>query len=379
MPKQTLKEMLESLNQLGSSENQPETLIYNEGWMLRLILQAAEEGYLPDYFPEKFKWFAEGQLRSPFGRKKGTSYEKNTHADGVVGDITTDDETKSAIELDSNAKHFCVYEAKMFSGLSRGTKNAPDYNQAARTIACMAHTLETAKQPPHKLKSIGFFVIAPQAQINKGMFDAAIDADSIREAVGNRISQFSVDAQVTFMNWQTEWFEPLLEKMVQDESLKCIAWEDLINELTQFKDEINKFYGLCLNYNSRQQDPPSTSLPDSGKFYKISEDKRKDQTVVVCFSGARRSRVYQPGKREKSFLVANECLTPVEVEEGMVVPHSPQVNWKYQYKDDKDDKDQAYTVKVLNTGPCNSRVIKVDNSQDETSFLVPNHFLEEIK
>ncbi|MFI4847881.1 MAG: hypothetical protein ACIAZJ_02180 [Gimesia chilikensis] len=376
MPKQTLKEMLESLNQLGSSENQPKTLIYNEGWMLRLILQAAEEGYLPDYFPEEFKWFAEGQLRSPFGRKKGTSYEKNTHADGAVGDITREKGTKSAIKLNSDAKHFCVYEAKMFSGLSPGTKNAPDYNQAARTIACMAHTLEKGEQLPDELETVGFFVIAPQAQINKGMFDAAIDADSIREAVGNRIKQFSDEAYKELETWQKKWFEPLLEKMVQDESLKCIAWEDLINELTQFKDEINKFYGLCLEHSSRQQDPPSTSLPDSGKFYKISEGNRKDQTVIVCFSGARQSRVYQPDKREKSFLVANEYLTPVEVEEEMVVPHSPQVNWKYQYKD---DKDQGFPVKVLNTGPCNSRVIKVDNSQDETSFLVPNHFLEEIK
>lgn len=366
MPEQTLK----SLNQLGASENQPKTLIYNEGWMLRLILQAAQEGYLPDYFPEKIKWFAEGQLRSPFGRKKGTPYEKNTHADGVVGDITTDNETKSAIELDSNAKHFCVYEAKMFSGLSPGTKNAPGYNQAARTIACMAHTLEKAEQFPHELETVGFFVIAPQAQIKKGIFDDAIDPDSIREAVDNRIAQFSDDAHKVLEEWQRKWFEPLLLKMTDQESLTCIAWEALLEVLSKnqskYYEGINQFYSDCKSHNSTQANTKDSKDIERGKVYKLSDKK-----VQVCFAGHKKSRVFEIGKREKPSLVDNVDLTPID---DQPVSCSVQVNGVYSFTNEENVPSQ---VKVLNTGPCNSRVIKVDNSQDETSFLVPNHFLEE--
>jgi PIN domain nuclease of toxin-antitoxin system len=56
-----------------------------------------------------------------------------------------------------------VIEAKMFSNLSRGTKNALEYDQAARNVACMAHTIAKSGIQVDDLKSVGFFVIAPAA------------------------------------------------------------------------------------------------------------------------------------------------------------------------------------------------------------------------
>lgn len=372
-----LEQITQMLQDLGPNENPnrlPATHLYNEGWMLRLILHAVQQGHLKGLIDPSENWFSEGQLRSPFGRKKGTPYEKNTHADGVVGNFTTENKTKSAIQLDSDANHFCVYEAKMFSGLSPGTKNAPDYNQAARTVACMAHTLEKADRSPLEMKKVGFFVVAPREQIKKSIFDDAMNADLIREAIEKRIEQFSDEAYKELKEWQSKWFEPLLEKMVQVESLDCIAWEDLIGRLTESQDLISNFYRCCYEQNPQAKLKPTSTSPERSKFYEITEGKLKGKTVVVCFTGSQRSRVYQLGKRQQPFLVSNEHLQPVE--EKMAAPHSPQVNWEYQYKD---DNDQEFKVKVLNTGPCNSRVIKVDIGQDETSFLVPNHFLEEIK
>ena len=105
----------------------------------------------------------------------------------------------------------------------------------------------------------------------------------------------------------------------------------------------------------------------------IKEGLHSKKKIRICGVGHRQSRGYETGKHEKPFLVPNEFLKPIS--DQPPVPHDPQVNREYQYKD---DNDQEFKVKVLNTGPCNSRVIKVDTGQDETSFLVPNHYLEEI-
>jgi hypothetical protein len=65
--------------------------------------------------------------------------------------------------LNAGSFQFVVIEAKMFSNLSRGTKNALEYDQAARNVACMAHTIAKSGIQVDDLKSVGFFVIAPAA------------------------------------------------------------------------------------------------------------------------------------------------------------------------------------------------------------------------
>ena len=53
------------------------------------------------------------------------------------------------------------WKQKMFSKLSSGTKNAPGYDQAARTVACVAEILRCAGIIPQQMVRLGFFVAAP--------------------------------------------------------------------------------------------------------------------------------------------------------------------------------------------------------------------------
>ena len=70
----------------------PATALFNEGWMLRLVLDWAANhchpaAIVPLRFEDGSTWYSEALLRSRFrSRKRGdTSGEGFTHADGVIG------------------------------------------------------------------------------------------------------------------------------------------------------------------------------------------------------------------------------------------------------------------------------------------------------
>ncbi|TFH16915.1 hypothetical protein E4H04_05860 [Candidatus Bathyarchaeota archaeon] len=95
------------------------TLIYNEGWMLRLLLHYPHEGVscFPIPSDAESKWFSEVQLPTAFkARHRGDPLSENrTNVDGVYGHLKIKTGTKSGLLLDKKAKSFVVLEAKMFS------------------------------------------------------------------------------------------------------------------------------------------------------------------------------------------------------------------------------------------------------------------------
>src|SRR3972149_9501694 len=71
----------------------PPTLLYNEGWMLRLVIEwfntHQAQGH-PLSFHVGASWFSEALLPSPFrARHRGDRRaEARTHADGILGHFT---------------------------------------------------------------------------------------------------------------------------------------------------------------------------------------------------------------------------------------------------------------------------------------------------
>ena len=128
----------------------PPTELYNEGWMLRMILdwfaQQAPDNH-PLSFSENARWYSEILLPSPFlpRSRKDPLSEAYTHADGAIGHFTVGRSGKGDINLNSDAKQLVIIEAKMFSSLSKGIKNFKDYDQATRTTACIARELNKAQ------------------------------------------------------------------------------------------------------------------------------------------------------------------------------------------------------------------------------------------
>ncbi|MGA2990722.1 MAG: hypothetical protein ABSD88_09625 [Candidatus Korobacteraceae bacterium] len=238
----------------------PGTLLYNEGWLLRLVLAAGSKGTdcLPFRFEPTARWFSEALLYSAFlPRFRGDPLaESLTHADGVVGQFLFDAATKAGLVLEPKCSQFVVCEAKVFSGLSAGVKRALFFDQAARNVGCMAETLcrtgRRTGRPISLYKSLGFFVLAPESQIKAGVFSGQMTKDGIRDRLRQRIQMY--DGQqpkfIELQKWLDEWALPLVDRM----ELSCCSWESVIDQVSvthpEYGASLREFYQLCLKYNA---------------------------------------------------------------------------------------------------------------------------------
>lgn len=154
----------------------PPTLLYNEGWMLRIVLDAladvpsASSASLPLRVPDDCRWYSEALLPSAFLARSRPDRlaESHTHADAAIGQFDIGRQSKGELALRAGATYFAVLEAKMFSALSSGVKNAPYFNQAARNVACVAEVLHRAGAKPEAMEYLAFHVVAPREQIESG-------------------------------------------------------------------------------------------------------------------------------------------------------------------------------------------------------------------
>jgi hypothetical protein len=235
----------------------PPTILFNEGWMLRLVLAAHEKGIncLPFPFLPGSSWYSEAQLPSKFlPRFQGDPLaEAWTHADGLVGSFEFLDGTKTGIRLAPRARQLVVIEARMFSPLSPGTKNGPQFDQTARTIACMATLLWDCGKPIESYESLGFYLLAPREQIDAEVFKEMLDKREIAKKVRIRIVAYRSDPRYDELRrWSGAAFLPLLNRM----EVRDLSWEDVIEKLDETDPSlgmtVGRFYDSCLLYNRRK-------------------------------------------------------------------------------------------------------------------------------
>lgn len=239
-----LEAIVRILSQCGTPEGSlPPTILYNEGWMLRLLLDhlARHPQVRHPLSPALgARWASEVLLPSRFlaqwrGDPRSESF---THADGVVGHFDVNS-PRGDLQLRAGAKQFLVIEAKMGSGLSAGTKNAPAFDQAARNVACMAHLFA----PTLPITHAAFYVLAPRAQVEAGVFGELVTRNSISAKVRQRCDVYEGSQD----EWYTERFSPFLEAVV----LRVLSWEDAIDLLPNGPevDGLRNFYAECLRFN----------------------------------------------------------------------------------------------------------------------------------
>lgn len=244
IPIQKITALLESCT--SPAPKFPSTLLYNEGWLLRLALDWFSTHPMPDHpltFSENASWFSEALLPSPFlAQHKGDHLaEAWTHADGVVGHFQIGGKTKRGLSLLTDATQFVVIEAKLLSRLSASVKHALDFDQAARNVACIAEVLCRAGRHPSTMTQLGFYILAPQAQIQKGIFAKQISQESISSKVAQRIQAFEGAKD----EWYQTWFQPTLRSI----KIGLISWEEIIaimHECDLTAAEFEAFYQRSL-------------------------------------------------------------------------------------------------------------------------------------
>ena len=252
-----LKQIQRILETCGT-ENEvfPATELYNEGWMLRIILDwfsyHSSEAH-PLSFSLNARWFSEALLPSPFLAKyRGDPLSESwTHADGVIGHFGIGETSRGDLSIFQNSKHLVVLEAKIFSKLSSGVTHARNFDQAARNVACMAEVLKRENRPPKVFSQLGFYVLAPSEQIEKeSSFKIKTSKDSIQYKVKDRIDAYvNREDKEEKNNWFKEWFLPVLEHI----DIRCLTWEEVIDyvmiEDSMYGRNIEEFYKECLRYN----------------------------------------------------------------------------------------------------------------------------------
>ena len=228
----------------------PPSFLFNEGWLLRIVLDwFAEHGgdrYPMSLLPEA-RWFSEAWLPSAFlARYRGDRLaESRTHADGVIGHFTIGDPGTAGLSLRPDARQFVVIEGKLYNRLSTGVKNAPYFDQAARSVACIAEALRRAGRAPETMDDLSFLVVAPRAQLDDGVFSWDTTVDAIRRKVRRRVEDYAGERDA----WFRDWFEPMLRHL----DVRCLSWEDVIEVIAFHEPEagqrIDSFYGKCLLFN----------------------------------------------------------------------------------------------------------------------------------
>lgn len=249
---------ISNLLNLCDSDNSvmPPTLLYNEGWLLRIILDWYSQQNLENHplsFSKDARWYSELLLPSPFlpRFKSDPLSESYTHADGAIGHFTIGKSGKGDINLSPNAFHLVIIEAKMFSKLSKGIKNFAKYDQATRTIACIAEILKRSSVPVDNMSNLGFYVIAPAKQIETEItFEIYLSKENIKDKVLERVKEYiGVKEGVEKVQWYHKWFIPVIEKIV----IEAIAWEGIIDQVmyydADFGVELINFYQKCIEFN----------------------------------------------------------------------------------------------------------------------------------
>jgi hypothetical protein len=226
--------------------------LYNEGWLLRIAMELHSRGVkcLPIEFARDARWFSEPLLNSPFrARFRGDPLaERHTHADGVLGHVELATGSKRGLQIKSSASQFVVFEAKMYSTLSAGTKNCEEYDQATRNVACMAHTLSTRQLHPDKIESLAFIVVCPQEcrGLHMPFLSKEVMANKITQRIGG-YANTRPDEAGKLAEWSQQWLQPLLKKI----EIQCHTWESIVSTSIGSSPAIGKafeeFYNRCIN------------------------------------------------------------------------------------------------------------------------------------
>jgi hypothetical protein len=163
----------------------------------------------------------------------------------VIGHFEIGKHGNGDVSLLPGATHLVVIEAKMFGRLSPGVTHARYYNQAARSVACIADVLQENKIRPGDFRLLGFCLIAPQSRIDEGIFTHNMSRDSIEGIVKKRVYEYGG----TKDGWYHDWFLPTIRVI----TIKTISWEQVIEEIrgmdAKSGKELEAFYHLCLTYN----------------------------------------------------------------------------------------------------------------------------------
>ena len=220
-----------------------ETLIFNEGWLLRSVLRewlagsgGSRLGFLP--FPEGVTAYSEGQLYTPF--RGGSRAERNTHVDGIVGEYSITN-TKSGIVLKSEFRYIAAFEAKIFSPIGVGVKNAPWYDQVSRAAACLINSILLAEPKGSYAAHLAVLYAEDNSHIDPNLYTK----DYVQKQITNRLEDFLKTGEPgnAVQRFADGWRDVL-----DNLRIHFHTWEQAVADIGS--DDLHRFYDICKRFNA---------------------------------------------------------------------------------------------------------------------------------
>jgi hypothetical protein len=225
------------------------TDFFNEGNLLSLVLAEGEQcpGVLP--FSVDPSWFCQPRLYSPFlPRWRGDpDAEGFTRPDAIMGDFEFRTRTRTGVRLLADGSAFNVIEAKLRSVLSRGITNREEYDQATRTVACIAYAAVEAGWHQRPERKCGYYVFAPESAIAKNVFTEFLDKQHIKVSIAERIAQYAPDLHDEYQEIAATWFT-----IIDHMDIRTEPWEPIIDAFSKRQKEaiaLADFFRSCCRHN----------------------------------------------------------------------------------------------------------------------------------
>lgn len=234
----------------AASRRLPPTSLYNETWMLRLVVDWYAQhrpagGLLTP--AANATWYSEALLPSRFLR--GRVNEGYTNADAAIGHFDLVGE-RGDIALRADCTQFLIVEAKMGSPLSAGTKNAPTFNQAARNVACMINMMDPTGSNASTPTDARFIVLAPHDRIERGMRNL-VSPSALAAAIRARAEMRDAAQRESDAQCVRDAVDPRL--MAGSLRAEVHSWESVIDEIGSHDEdgsrELTRFYRRCRRFN----------------------------------------------------------------------------------------------------------------------------------
>ncbi len=236
-----MKELVRIIDSIDNGlPNINPTIIYNEGWMIRLLVQQSiiEKTVISGIdFSQISHWTSEALISSPF--IKAPNYREGyTHADIALGDFSVDYSKRGEIRILDDARVFGIIEAKMGSNLSKGTTHVKNYSQASRNLACIAHNAF------NKTCKTFFAVVAPEAKLDKHQIERQIELENLIQQIKDRFSLYPKE----FRDRQN--MDMIISK-AESSTVNCFSFETWIECIKdqKSKDFLRGFYEKALSWN----------------------------------------------------------------------------------------------------------------------------------
>ncbi|MDF2699893.1 MAG: hypothetical protein K0Q49_1449, partial [Haloplasmataceae bacterium] len=249
-----IKHILE-LTDESSQRMVPPSEIYNENWLLRLtmfwfskqksfIINSDSDRIILKAFKfyDKARFYTNGTIETPFRKRnkevKDPLAEPNSDVSAILGHFMVKyGKKREKVILKPDASQFVIIQAMLFDELSKGIKCASNYNQVARTIACMIYNINTLENKT--LDNLGYYVIVPTSQLSIDSFKNYTYKKDIVTKIKNRVEQYGDEFT------KSTWFSNF-NLIFQRIEVECLAWEDILRFIikndNEYGNKLDIFY-----------------------------------------------------------------------------------------------------------------------------------------